>query len=551
MPELISIQLHCGWVALVLGLWTTAAFAADTRPPTVRITSPKANARLTNHLVTVQGTASDAGGLAVVQYRWNGGEFQDAVGTTTWSAMVEMTAGTNLFEVKSIDTSSLTSVVASIKVVFVVPSSFTLTPPQGGTVTPTPAPMLEVGRGYALTAKPAPGNILSNWTGSVLANPITTSKINFIMVSNGTLQVNFITNVFRPTKGTYNGLFTQSPTARHETSGTVLLTLTESGAFTGTLILAGKRHPLKGQFSLVAQSLVGEFARASIEIPRPGTTMLQVELALFPDGSITGLVNSTDSEWAMSPSTLSADRAVFSMATGNPCPQKGKYTVVFPGSDYPDDPLFPEGWGYGTVAIDGNGKLKLAGTLGDGTKITHTATVSAAPIGAWPLYLSLYGGKGSLLGYITFDFDPTLVDDFNGLVTWTKPPTPAAKYYPAGFEMETFAAGSIYIAPSNPPSPVIQVVDPKVELSKGNLDDPLITKVSLSAANKVAINSTDTSGNKLTMTITSASGLIKGGVTPAGETKPISFGGVIFQKQQIAYGFFLGTNQSGNFYFGD
>jgi hypothetical protein len=51
--------------------------------------------------------------------------------------------------------------------------------------------------------------------------------------------------------------------------------------------------------------------------------------------------------------------------------------------------------------------------------------------------------------------------------------------------------------------------------------------------------------NKLTVTITSASGLFSGSIGVPGSGKTVAFTGVVLQKQNIGSGFFLGTNQSG------
>ena len=67
--------------------------------------------------------------------------------------------------------------------------------------------------------------------------------------------------------------------------------------------------------------------------------------------------------------------------------------------------------------VDKAGRLRLSGELADGTKISQSVPVS--PNGEWPLYVSLYGGKGSILSWITFADRTT--DQLTGLLNWTKP----------------------------------------------------------------------------------------------------------------------------------
>ena len=65
--------------------------------------------------------------------------------------------------------------------------------------------------------------------------------------------------------------------------------------------------------------------------------------------------------------------------------------------------------------------------------------------------------------------------------------------------------------------------------------------VLLEPNNKVLNMST----NRLSLSFTVATGAFKGSVVDPATQKPISFGGVVLQKQNVGYGFFLGANQSG------
>ena len=67
-------------------------FSPDTKNPTVAISSPKTEAKLTNSTVAVTGTASDNLAVAAVQFRLENAagtnDYQDATGTNKWSATV-------------------------------------------------------------------------------------------------------------------------------------------------------------------------------------------------------------------------------------------------------------------------------------------------------------------------------------------------------------------------------------------------------------------------------------------------------------------------------
>ncbi|MCH8745721.1 MAG: hypothetical protein IIB31_08750, partial [Chloroflexi bacterium] len=77
---------------------------ADTTPPTVSITSPADGAVLTAGSVTVTGAASDDTGLSQVELRVGTGAWQQATGTSSWSAPVTLTPGVNTVTARATDT---------------------------------------------------------------------------------------------------------------------------------------------------------------------------------------------------------------------------------------------------------------------------------------------------------------------------------------------------------------------------------------------------------------------------------------------------------------
>jgi hypothetical protein len=90
---------------------------------------------------------------------------------------------------------------------------------------------------------------------------------------------------------------------------------------------------------------------------------------------------------------------------------------------------------------------------------------------------------------------------------------------------------------------VLDISAGQVWLVNGNLSQAFTNFVTLETNNKVL------GTNKFTMSITTSSGLIKGSALSPDTGKPISFNGVILQKQNVGDGFFLGTNQAGRVFF--
>ncbi len=67
--------------------------------------------------------------------------------------------------------------------------------------------------------------------------------------------------------------------------------------------------------------------------------------------------------------------------------------------------------------------------LADNSRISQT--VSLSKNGHWPLYASLYAGKGSVLSWLAFENRTN--DDINGLLSWIKLADVTAVYYPHSF----------------------------------------------------------------------------------------------------------------------
>jgi hypothetical protein len=361
--------------------------------------------------------------------------------------------------------------------------------------------------------------VFVRWSGGVTS---TLPTISFTMVSNLVLEVTFTNNPYIAMKGSYNGLFHEAAEARQGSSGNFTVTPTDRGTYTGTLKIGAKKHSVSGVLDLGR--------RGTNTVVRTGTNSLTVEFD-FGGGSSNQVVGRvTDGVWE---APLLGDRAIFNSKT-NPAPYAGNYTVVLPGQD--DGNAGPEGDGFGTIKVDGNGGAALAGTLADGTKVSLKVPLSMH--GQCPVYVPLYSGYGSILSWLTVSNRPT--DDVTGLLSWIKPAQIKAKQYPSGFTNETMAVGSSYFRPVPATNPAIRLTDPSVSFAGGNLANPFADTIILGASSKV----TNLGSNKLSLSIVATSGLFKGSVTDPSTGKSFTFSGALLQKQNAGAGFLLGTNRS-------
>lgn len=497
----------------------------DVLPPKLTIKTPKKFATLTNDNITLTGTASDNFTLASVRVSVGDISVSTTNNLSSWSlTLTNLPPGTNVALVEAVDTTgNRTQLTHTFFRSVRVP--FTLTQLGQGKVTgPTNTAMLEVGRGYSLTAKPARGYLFGGWSGSN-NSPGTTLK--FLMQSNWNLTATFVTNLFPYVKGTYNGLFHDTNMVEQISSGFFTLNVADFGSYSGKLLLNGKSHTLKGTLWVDGTG--------TNNVARPGTNTLRVIMALdLTNGTdrITGLVSeetSSNTVWSVD---LVADRAVFGGT--NLAPLTGKYTMIIPSDT--NSSSGPFGDSYGTVSVSSKGGVSFSGALADGTKVTQKTGLSK--IGQWPLYVPLYKGKGALVSWVTFDTNAPMTD-FSGTLNWFKQPQ-SVKYFPAGFTNELDIAGSLFTKPAST-NWVINLTNAVVAFTNGNLSADFTNTIAIDAKGKVINEST----NKLTLSASKSSGTFSGSATPPAGGKAVSFKGAVLQKQTNGFGFFLGTNSSG------
>jgi len=501
--------------------------ASDLVPPSVFVTAPVPNARLTNGLATLEGTASDNVAVQRVEYRVGEGPVQIANGTTKWSAPVELPPGPSTVQVWSVDTAGNKSMTVTRSMTYVVLSLLTTEISGHGRILPDlNGQNLEVGRSYEFKPVPEAGYVFAEpGVGAASLEPV-----RFVMESNLLLKLNFVPNPFPPVAATYQGLIYDTNQVAPQSSGFFTLTLNPKGGYTARIEL--------GQLSLRAGGSFDAFGHASSVLAQRGPGLpLTVDWKLdLTNGTdqIHGLVSSGNPSGDLPFAEILGDRDVFSRAT-NAVAQAGQYTIIFRHDT--NAVAGPEGDGFGAVTVDDKGRIRLNGVLGDGRKVTQSATISKA--GQWPLYVPLNGGAGTFLGWIGFSNEAT--NGPGGLVKWITPSWHAAKYYPGGFTNESLAFGSTYQPPSGSGARVLNLTNAVVTFEGGSLLMPFTNKILLQADNTASSQSS----NRLTLAITKQTGLWRGTVSDPATTELIRFQGAVQQAQSSGNGFFLTTNKSG------
>jgi lysyl endopeptidase len=329
---------------------------------------------------------------------------------------------------------------------------------------------------------------------------------------------------FSAVKGVYNGLFSDDSSGDPEnSSGFVSLSITAGGKFSGRIQIGSQKYSMSGQLDASGMAATDVKRRSG----NPLSVQLQVDLSGASD-QITGSV--TDGSFD---GNLAAYRSP-AFSKSSPSFSPGHYTFIIPGN--PGSGSEPGGDGYATVTLDRSGKVKMTGVLGDGTKISQSTSVSQS--GQWPFYVGLYGGQGSILGWLSFgDLSSS---DLSGDVRWVRPLIGGAKYYPDGFTISRSIDGSYYTRPAGG-NTILSIGDGQVNLAGGDLNPDLSTTFTMLPGSKVL----GTGDAKLGLTFSLTTGVFTGRLIDPGSGQAAVFHGVVLQRQNVGAGNFLGPDQTG------
>jgi O-glycosyl hydrolase len=320
--------------------------------------------------------------------------------------------------------------------------------------------------------------------------------------------------------GSYSGLFIDTNGASPSSSGSLTLSVTPRQTFTGALQLAGKRYPLSGRFALNGQT--------TKIISRPGLSPLTVSLEYHQTQNtdeITGTI--TSDTWS---SDVLACRATFDPRT-NPAPQAGRYTIAFPGNSA--STTEPNGDGNAALTVAQSGQIRALGSFADGTRFTTSSWLSND--GLWPVCLFPYAGNGLFIGWQALS-DPA-TNDPAGLLTWIKPATANARFYPGGFTNDITTLLSGYSPPAKG-QPVLSFTNADLVLLGGPLAQPITNHIALGLGNKVS------SPDHATLAFSLSSGTFRGSALDPDHVR-IPIAGVILTNQSLGDGYFLDSNLSG------
>lgn len=436
---------------------------------------------------------------------------------TTFSAS-PTTPGTQILRVRPVHHGEYPGEWAPVRLLNVAAPSGTLNvvlaPPDGGTVTAgflgtTQRP---IGSSFRIVATPASGYFFNGWTGGLAsANP----ALDFTMPASLSLTANFIPDELAAGAGTYAGLLADPPST-HAGAGVFSFTATPKGTFTGRVILGGKTTRFSGKLSPTGEARFGAAGSPTLALPQP----FSFTVALG-DGAVSGIVNGV---------AFSATRRHLG-TTENPVPPAwlGIYTARLSASA-PTSGRWPEGDGWARVVIASTGTVKINGSLADGTKLSTGGWLQTE--GRFPVYLRLYGTKGSLAGRLSI---ANLAEsDINAPLRWFRPTTSSTRF-PDGWTngLDCTLSGARYTQPA-PPARVFSALDlldgaATLRAEFGGISPALAWPIS------VAATTSKVTGARVSFTL--RNGLFSSTFRDQSSGRTYTSKGVIIQKEQLATGF--------------
>ncbi|MGD0812082.1 MAG: immunoglobulin domain-containing protein [Verrucomicrobiota bacterium] len=406
----------------------------------------------------------------------------------------------------------------------------TINPPNSGAVLPNlNGKSLIVAHAYTVAAVPGQGRAFAIWSGIVQSGD---RSLTFVMpsVSNATLAANFIPSPFASNgvAGSYSGLFWDTNHLSNDSSGWFAATLARNGGLAGQIKIAGVSTP----FSTTLHA----DGSAAFELKRDDQPPLVLTLLVDLTGleTLTGTVGDANDTFN---AQLTARRAAFA-PSHRATDYDGYYTWAMPGAAG----NAPAGYSYGTAAVGAAGGVRLSLFMSDGANATASGEISSN--GQMPLYASLYGGKGSLLSWLSF------TNSSGGLSTnsafWFKDGG-APGSYSNGFTLTNLSlwmgAFPAAVAGTN----ALNAANVSVLLSGANLTN--------SIAEVIAVNPNGIGGSfaNIVVTISDSAGVFTGlsaGTFTGFFKHPVSgnavrFNGAILHPLPAGYGFFTTGGLSG------
>ncbi len=344
--------------------------------------------------------------------------------------------------------------------------------------------------------------------------------------------------------------------------GTILVKLTSSGAFTGTIILDGAKLGFKDAFPPLPGTNPGDSSTKMVHIARTGLPDVVLTFLYEIDAQYNTHLHGTVTDGSSISTFATPNPAYFDKR--NPTPILGTFTIILtPDAAVPAAIRAP---GFLSLVVKPKGVFTLLGGLPDGTKIAASGTLtysgyenvtingsSFSSTSYQNVYdaaftAPLYKGTGHISGtmHLGYGSDPTpapAIGDGTASIRWVHPAMAAGPVLTAfAAPLESFV--SRFTVPKG--GLVLPVTAPQnfnLAFTAGGL--PSITPLgTFTAKGPVAFPIGAT--NAPSLIVNAKTGLFLGKFTPSGGGKPVPFQGAVSRNRLDGTGNFLNGSAAGS-----
>lgn len=359
--------------------------------------------------------------------------------------------------------------------------------------------------------------------------------------------------------GTYNGLVDRDPlplgahTIDDGLGGSVSVTITGIGSYTGKLVLAGTSYPLTGNFNATVGSAD---LSTTATFARVGQSNLTVTFATdSANGVLAGAVSDPLNGIVVAHSSL-RNPWTAAMPTG----KAGTYTAEaqIQNGGLIGNAAYPQGRSFATITITPAGAVTWVGKMADGSSPATSFTTTLSAGEAFPVHLMLNAGLGSAQGSLNVTPDSGMPINggrplLDGTLDWAKnaqpPGGPDRVYHDGITRFNLTVKGGRYAAPpaNTPvlgltPSGVPGTNNAKITFSQGGLTGPEASLTNralrITPTNTADLSNPAANPAMLKLTLNAATGAMNGSfvLTDGGATRTVAYAGVIIPRTDVLAG---------------
>ena len=568
----------------------TISIKAHVRP-IVTVSTPRQSS-VVNGLApyNVTGTCTDGGksGINRVEVKLNGGAPANATLSPTGSYLCDVLPlnGLNTLEVTAFDNRGVSSL--PVSVTFTFTRHYKLEPPVSSlgnvTVVALPAASMSVvpkmsyktvlpGTVVKMTATTKGTNtVFSHWTGLPADAVVNGNVMTFTMPAQDVLGIVavFNSNSFKAPAGegnTFYGVLQPASSSLNSIDSLVFLTgtMTDTGAFTGKVLIGGLTKSFSAQFFGNGSSAFG-----LTKTPTLGIASNRKISLTFVNGNVEATVSTLAGSTVVASGT--ARRIIYTpnrpiplgfrnanSAASLGVPDSGYFSIAMPAkvqNPARDLSTYPQGDGIGTILMSKDGLVTYAGTLADDSKFTVSTGLVAGNNAPFLAQITSPGKtttKGACLaGTLAFNTAPSNSDVTATNLIWIRPAEPLVSLYTAGWPggIHLDAIGALYSKGRGVYASLSTGISPanggvcELYFSSGKLNpDISVTSFSINSLNEV--RKVPLTNTTFTLILTPNLAAFNGTFTPNWSgasklTKP-AFKGILLQKgtSKGGYGFFI------------